>query len=394
MRFRKPKTAPQLFTRVTAAAGQPAGGGFRLAAQPQSFEEGLYEALRANVPVIDAAITKLVRLTGGFRFECENKDTEEELERFFKEIPVSVSGNSLDTFAEMYLDSLLTYGRAVGEILVSERTHGIAGLSCADCTQYSVIQSPSDGSVRVYDAAAGEEIKCRHPERLLYTVSNPSAAHPDGTSLLRGLPSLSAILMRVYETVGQNFDRAGNVRYAVTYKPSGENDAAYAAERAAEIAGQWADGMQSSKAGAIKDFVAVGDVDIKVIGADGPILDTEVPVRQLLEQLVAKLSIPPFLLGLSWSTTERMSSQQADILTSEIDYYRRLLGQMIMKVVRLHCALEGIEERVALRWDNVNLQDEEALARARLYNAQAEKAELENAALKADAPAERRNRNE
>ena len=233
------------------------------------------------------------------------------------------------------------------------------------------------------DAAAGTEIKCAHPERLLYTVSNPSAKHPEGTSLLRGLPSLSGILMRVYETVGQNFDRAGNVRYAVTYKPSSENESAFAAERAAEIARQWADGMQSAKAGAIKDFVAVGDVDIKVIGADGPILDTEIPVRQLLEQLVAKLSIPPFLLGLSWSTTERMSSQQADILTSEIDYYRRLLGQMIMKVVRLYCALEGIEERITLRWENVDLQDEESLARARLYNAQAEKAELENAALRA-----------
>ena len=77
-----------------------------------------------------------------------------------------------------------------------------------------------------------------------------------------------------------------------------------------------------------------------------------------------------------------MSSQQADILTSEIDYYRRLLEQPIMRLVRLQCSLAGIESRVSLRWDNVNLQDEEALARARLYNAQAEKAELENAALR------------
>ena len=383
MRTKRKQQAAPVFTRVTAGAGYAAEKGFRLAAHPQNFEEGLYEALRTQVPVIDAAVTKIVRLTGGFRFECENESTAEELERFFSEIPVSVSGSSLDTFSEMYLDSLLTYGRAVGEILISERTRGIAGLSCADCTKYSVIQSPADDTVRVYDAAAGREIRCSHPERLLYTVSNPSAKHPGGISLLRGLPSLSAILMRVYETVGQNFDRAGNVRYAVTYKPSGENEAAFAAERAAEIAAQWAEGMQSAKAGAIKDFVAVGDVDIKIIGADGPILETEVPVRQLLEQLVAKLSIPPFLLGLSWSTTERMSSQQADILTSEIDYYRRLLGQMIMKIVRLHCALTGIEEKVSISWENVDLQDEESLARARLYNAQAEKAELENAALRA-----------
>jgi hypothetical protein len=179
------------------------------------------------------------------------------------------------------------------------------------------------------------------------------------------------VLNRIYETIGQNFDRAGNVRYAVTYKPSNENDSAFARERAIEIARQWSDGMASSKAGNVKDFVAVGDVGIKVIGADGVILDTEIPVRQLLEQMIAKLSIPPFLLGLSWSSTERMSSQQADILTSEIDYYRRLLEQVILKIVRMHLALCGTDEQVKIEWDNVNLQDEESLARARLYNAQA-----------------------
>ena len=378
--IKKSKPSP-VFTRVTADGGYSRDEGFRLAPQTGCNEEGLYEALRRNVPVIDAAIMKLVRLTGGFYFECKNKAAAEELTRFFAEIPVAVSGCSLETFTEMYLDSLLTYGRALGEILVSERTRSIVGLSCADCTLYSVRQSAAYGSVTVFDAATGDRLRFSHPERLLYSVANPNAKHPDGTSLLRGLPALSSILMRIYETVGQNFDRAGNVRYAVTYKPSTENDSAFAAERAAEIARQWADGMQSTKAGAIKDFVAVGDVAIKVIGADGVILDTEIPVRQLLEQLVSKLSIPPFLLGFSWSSTERMSSQQADILTSEIDYYRRLLGQMIMKIVHLYCALCGIDEPVTLRWENVNLQDEESLARARLYNAQAEKAELENAAL-------------
>jgi hypothetical protein len=142
-----------------------------------------------------------------------------------------------------------------------------------------------------------------------------------------------------------------------------------------EIARQWSDGMAASKAGSVKDFVAVGDVDIKVIGADGVILDTEIPVRQILEQMIAKLSIPPFLLGLSWSSTERMSAQQADILTSEIDYYRRLLEQPMLKIVRMHLALSGIDEQAKIVWDNVNLQDEESLARARLYNAQAQQLE-------------------
>jgi hypothetical protein len=38
----------------------------------------------------------------------------------------------------------------------------------------------------------------------------------------------------------------------------------------------------------------------------------------------------------------------------------------------------GTDCGVDIEWGNINLQDEEALARSRLYNAQARKIELEN----------------
>jgi hypothetical protein len=116
-------------------------------------------------------------------------------------------------------------------------------------------------------------------------------------------------------------------------------------------------------------------VEIKVIGADNQILDSEVPVRQILEQLVAKTGIPPFLLGLSWSSTERMSSQQADILTSEIDAVRRSLTPVVERICELWLRLQGYDSRVDVIWDVVNLQDEEAMAKAALYRAQAGAAE-------------------
>jgi hypothetical protein len=136
--------------------------------------------------------------------------------------------------------------------------------------------------------------------------------------------------------------------------------------------------MASAADGSVKDFVAVGDVDIRVIGADNQLIDTEVPVRQLLEQLIAKLSVPPFLLGLNWSTTERMSSQQADILTSELEYYRRLLTPVLMEICETFLKSQGTDCGVAVEWGMINLQDEEALARSRLYNAQAREIELRN----------------
>ena len=178
--------------------------------------------------------------------------------------------------------------------------------------------------------------------------------------------------MKIYRCIGQNYERAGNVRYAVTYKPSGDiSEKAFTKERAMQIAKEWSDGMNAAKNGEIRDFVAVGDVDIKVIGADNQLFDTEVPVRQILEQLIAKLSVPPFLLGLSWSTTERMSAQQADILTSELEYYRRLLTPVIRKIAVTFLTLQGADCDVDIIWDNINLQDETELADARLKNAQA-----------------------
>ena len=213
-------------------------------------------------------------------------------------------------------------------------------------------------------------------ELLLYSTLNPSVKHPEGVSILRGTPALSEALMKIYRCIGQNFDRAGNVRYAVTYKPSDDPaDKAFAKDRAMEIAKEWSDGMSSAGNGVIKDFVAVGDVQIKVIGADSQIIDTEIPVRQLLEQIICKLSIPPFLLGLNWSTTERMSSQQADILTSELEYYRRLLTPILLKAAQAFLRLSGFSCGCSIEWENINLQDEAELAKANYYNALAQAAQ-------------------
>ena len=129
--------------------------------------------------------------------------------------------------------------------------------------------------------------------------------------------------------------------------------------------------MQHTRAGAVRDFVAVGDVDIRVIGADGPVLDSQVPVRQILEQLVARTGIPPFLLGLSWSSTERMSAQQSDMLTSEITAIRRSLEPALSRIAELWLRLHGHDDQVEIVWEDINLQDLVEEARARLYNAQA-----------------------
>ena len=97
------------------------------------------------------------------------------------------------------------------------------------------------------------------------------------------------------------------------------------------------------------------------------------PVGQILEQLVAKTGLPPFLLGLNWSTTERMSTQQADLLTSELWALRRTVEPMMLKICRTFLALEGLDTRVDIIWDDISLQDITEEAKAELYLAQAAK---------------------
>ena len=77
------------------------------------------------------------------------------------------------------------------------------------------------------------------------------------------------------------------------------------------------------------------------------------------------------MLGLSWTSTERMSSQQADLLTSELEYYRDLVNPVILRICDLWQRLQGEAHALRVEWDPINLQDEVALAQARLDRARA-----------------------
>lgn len=339
---------------------------------PQEYQ--LYDALRYSVPVIDAAIRKIVRLTGGFRLRAESEEGQALLDRFAAAVPVNASGTSLQLFADQMLDSLLTYGNAAGEWLPDADGKPAALLTAHPALLRVQADTPGQCSFLIDRADSGKPKPLPHPERILFAALDPPAGAVYGVSVLRGLPAISAILLRIYECIGQNYERAGNVRYAVTYHPNGDA-AAFAQDHAQAIADAWSDGIRAAQYGEVQDFVAVGDVDIKVIGAENQLFDTNVPVRQLLEQIVSKLSIPPFLLGFSWSTTERMSTQQADILTSELEYFRRILTPALLKIAAAVLRSAGLGDTPAVEWDIINLQDEKELAEARLKNAQAREIE-------------------
>ncbi|MBP9989563.1 MAG: serine/threonine protein phosphatase [Ruminococcus sp.] len=335
----------------------------------------LYKELREAVPIIDAAIYKIIRLTGSFEVECQNPENTKTLNKFLNEINVSGNQQGISSFISTYFDQLLTYGTAIGEIVTDNEGNAVA-LYNASIEDIDLKRSKDGLSTVICVREFAKSRPVRFPQLTLISVLNPESGQICGNSIMKSLPFVSKILLKIYNTIGLNWERVGNVRFAVTYKPQNDVvDRAYAKDRAKQVAREWSEAMQSGNE--VRDFVAVGDVSIKAIGADNQILDSEVPVRQMLEQIVAKTGLPPFMLGLSWSSTERMSSQQADVLTSELEAYRRILNPVIMKICNYYLISNGINDTVDIIWDNITLQDEVELAKARLYRAQSERIEQE-----------------
>ena len=335
-------------------------------------EEVVYRKLREAIPVLDAAVGKLVRLTGGFQVKCRNQEAQKRLEHFLRYVPCGRGQEGIDSFLSGYLDSLLTYGRAVGEMVVAGGH--LRAVCWGDVTALQIQEG--ENALDTVLCGLDESGRMRplpYPHLLLFTTLNPEPAHPYGVSLFRGMPFLADILLKIYTTIGSNWERAGNVRYSVVCKADQGMDASQIQQRGTQMANEWAKAMEDCKNGTVRDFVAVGDVQIKVIGGEAPILDSQIPVRQMLEQLVAKTGLPPFLLGLHWNATERMSAQQVDILTAELWALRRAVEPVLRRIGRTYLSLEGLDDRVEILWEDISLQDIAQEAQAELYKTQAEK---------------------
>ncbi|NBI67752.1 serine/threonine protein phosphatase [Pseudoflavonifractor sp. 60] len=367
----KRREPPAPVVQVRQGAGNPFGMLDRYVPL-HTGETALYRAIREGIPIVDAAIWKLTRLCGGVGVKCAGSEAQAGLERFFQTVDIGWGQRGVQAFLDRYLDDLFTCGHALGEIVLTRDGGDIAALLCADPEQVEVKIGDSPLDFRLCQAGLGEDRELPWQDLLLFTPFQPTADAPCGVSLLRSMPFLTGILLKIFQATGQNWERAGNLRFAMVYKP-GEGEDTFAQERCNLLAQEWSAAMQAGREGSVRDFVAVGDVDIRVIGADSPVLDSQVPVRQILEQLVARTGIPPFMLGLSWSSTERMSAQQADMLTSEITAIRRAVEPALCRVAELWLRLHGYDQRAEIFWEDINLQDIVEEARAELYRAQTEK---------------------
>ena len=112
----------------------------------QSGSVALYRSIREAVPIVDAAVWKLVRLCGGVEVKCADPSAQAGLERFWNTVDTGWGQRGMDSFLDRYLDDLFTCGQGLGEIVLDAEGREIAAVLCADPAQAEarVGESPLD----------------------------------------------------------------------------------------------------------------------------------------------------------------------------------------------------------------------------------------------------------
>ena len=145
-------------------------------------EFALYRSIREAIPVVDAAILKLVRLAGGVAVRCGDKAVEERLGEFLRTVPAGWNQRGLQSFLDCYLDCLLTCGRAVGEIVPTSDGREIAAVLCGNVSDIEVREGGSPLEVRLARREQnGSVTVLPRQELLFFTPTAPARRSPTGS---------------------------------------------------------------------------------------------------------------------------------------------------------------------------------------------------------------------
>jgi SPP1 gp7 family putative phage head morphogenesis protein len=320
-------------------------GGF----EPRKVSPALYEALREALPILDGSIARLVELDGIIRVRGDNDAIVAEIEDWMRDVPVNDAEKGLQAVYEAQGNERYEQGFGIVEWVTDKKSTDIVGMRVADskgihfrrdATGLQVFYRPpgrnlevgagdARGNVeRILRGQAAQTIdagqllawgyKPLDRARLLYTVNQPDADNPYGNSVLRSLEFNGQSLLVIQNALQRSWARFGDPPLLVVYKVANKRVVDNPVEldkRRDQIAKNLRTAMEEKGKGNSVDVVqAIGkddDLVIKVIGGEGEVLEIEAPARHLLEQVVSKVGLPPWMLGLQFSTSERMAEQQA-----------------------------------------------------------------------------------
>jgi hypothetical protein len=339
----------------------------------QKADLKLYRLLRQMIPCLDTAINKLVLLLGQPEIIAD-EPLKAEMEAWMKGVKVNHLQAGFASWLSNHVDSMLWSGKAVGEIVPNNAGNDIYALTNLDPETIILRPSPDNPldiiiAQRQTGNAEGVELD---KAWLAVNLYNPGT-DPHGVSLFRSLPFVSEILLTIEHSLRQTWERFGSPTFGVNWTAPDTFEDYDGAKTAAIMKGiedSFVAAMEARKEGKVQDFFST-DVEVSVIGADGQVLDFKEPYEAIMQQIAGRTGLPYWMLGFPWGSTERLSTQQADVLISTLDGIWDELYPDLFRMLTLWRDMSGRRGEFEIRRHAATLQDAVESARADLFDAQA-----------------------
>lgn len=341
----------------------------------------LYSDMRRAFPVLDVAITKLVRLCGQVQIDAPEA-VRTELTDWMRGVSVNAAGQGVDQWLAITMDQMMQYGRAVGEIVPNRSKTDVFGLLTLDPTTIefrTVPNRPLELEVVQYQGRG--RVTIPKPWRLV-AIHTPQGDSPHGTSLYRSLPFVTHALSVIENAAVQCWERMGAPPFHINWRAPREfsdPDGSVTEEVLADLEAGWNTAMTARAEGKVHDFLTAGEVTIDVIGNKNALFDIQQPFRAFAEQVVAATGLPSWMFGFNWSSTETLSIQQADLIVANVQAIRRGVMPAIEQLIETRQMLRGKPAPTRLYWGEVNLRDLTEQARGAAWMQQARQRRIENA---------------
>lgn len=321
---------------------------------PRNADPWLYEALREAVPVLDAGIARLVTLDGIVDVEGDNAALVAEIREWMDHVPVNDVETGYQAFYASMGDEHYEQGIGVGEFVYDEKGRDVVGLRVADGKGIVFVRESE--RLRIFYRAPGAAAPARgdglgtvealltgdarrvsatsvtwaqdngyvelDPAQLVLAVHKPEADNPYGTSILRSLPFVAQILLKIQNSTARVWERFGDPVFHVKYASKNRQVTPdVALKRANQIASDLGVALAAKAKGNSVD-IATGtgsddEVSINIVGAQGEALEIEMPSRHMIEQIVAAFGLAPWMMGITWGQQSGIGEQQSVVVLQE-----------------------------------------------------------------------------
>lgn len=339
--------------------------------QPLKHNIGLYTLLRGEIPFINVAILKLVKLIGDPMFEAENESIQGLIDDFVQKVKLSNFGQGLGAWLDELEDSTFETGMGWAETVLTASLTDVAYLKIANPTDIRFIVDKDSGLLKLatLDKGGWKVKELEHPELVYYLAFDRRKGHPQGYSLVYSCVFPAQIFIRWEKSFDNQVQNYGDFVSAIMLSGGEDSTPSDLAMLRNSILDQMAIVKKLRKQGQTADiaftFPKGGSAAVKTLGYDAKFWQTDKQVRTILEQLVANTGLLPVHLGLSWSARETQSKVMNDIMMSNIETQRKRITPIVQRVIDTMLMVRGFSgASYKIMWPDIMLQDETERAKA------------------------------